>query len=340
MRTRLLIPLLTIAAATAAASERGYFPPPSTIKPSIVPWIARADRHEKAGQLQDAISDYKEAIRLDPHSVLCWVGLARVFEETRQYDKAVAAFSSVLEFEPSNLPARFLRARLYQQMGAHDKAMADASEVIRQHPKRAEGYSLRAGFYNVKDDYQKAIADANRAIQIDPHNIAPCIDAYFARGFAHLRLKDYDQAVLDLTAGLKLDPKDRTALLHRAAAFVYLEKYKDAVADLRQASKLDPKNTDTLNSLAWLLATCPDSSVRNGEKATQYINRALQLDPNQWKLWDTRAAVFAENGDFGNAVRWEERCLERKDLSEAERGRVSGRLALYRAGKPYREQPK
>lgn len=113
MGARLLIALLTMAAATAAANEIRYFPPTSTIKPGLIPSIARAERHEKAGQLQNAISDYKEAIRLDPHGVLCWVGLARLFKETRQYDKALAAYSSVLEFEPSNLPARFLRGELY-----------------------------------------------------------------------------------------------------------------------------------------------------------------------------------------------------------------------------------
>jgi len=92
--------------------------------------------------------------------------------------------------------------------------------------------------------------------------------------------------------------------------------------------------------LAWLLATCPDSTVRNRAKATEYVSRALKLDPHQWHVWDTRAAVFAENGDFGNAVQWEERCLEQKDLSEAERGKVKERLAFYRARKPYREEPK
>lgn len=161
------------------------------------------------------------------------MGLGRLFKETRQYDKVLAAYSSVLEFEPSNLPARFLRGLLYQRLGANDKAMAGATEVIRAYPKRAEGYTLRAGLHNVKDDYQKAIADANYAIQTDPRNIAACIDAYFALGFPHLRVKAYDQAVLDLTAGLELDPKDRTALLNRTAAFVHLGRYKEAIADLR-----------------------------------------------------------------------------------------------------------
>lgn len=306
MRAPLLILLVTIAAATVSASEARDFPPPSTVKPSLVPWIARAEHHEKTGQLQEAISDYKEIIRLDPYTVLWSASLARLFEETREYDKAIGIWSNVLEFEPTNLSARFMRARLYALVGAHDKAMADASELIRQHPNRAAGYTLRAGFYNDKHDYQKAIADGNRALQIEPRNIAACSDAH----------------------------------LVRAGAFLYLKRYNQAVADLLEAVKVDPKSTDAFNSLAWLLATCPDSTVRNGTKATEYISRALQLDPNKWALWDTRAAVFAENGDFENAAKWEERCLQRKDLSEAERHKATERLALYRARKPYREEPK
>src|SRR5437899_11071343 len=93
-------------------------------------------------------------------------------------------------------------------------------------------------------------------------------------------------------------------------------------------------------SVACLLVTCPDPTVRDGAQATEYIDRALQLAPDQWQSWDTRAAVFAENGDFENAVSWEERCLQRNDLSDEQRRRASERLALYRAGKPYREEPK
>ena len=305
VRPRLLIALVTIAAATAAASEAPSFPLPSTIKPSLIPWIAQAERHKKAGQLQEAISDDEELIRLDPHTVLWWADLAKLLQKTRQYDKAIATWSKVLELEPTNLAGRMLRAHVYALVGADDKAMADASEIIRQHPNRPEGYTLRAGLYNRKHDYQKAIADANRALQIAPHNIDACVDAYYAR----------------------------------AAAFVYMKRYNQAVADLLDAVKVDAKS-DTLNSVAWLLATCPDSSARNGTKATEYITRALKIDPNNWTLWDTRAAVFAENGDFENAASWEERCLQRKDLSAAERHRVTERLALYRARKAYREEPK
>ena len=77
----------------------------------------------------------------------------------------------------------------------------------------------------------------------------------------------------------------------------------------------EPKSSAPFNSLAWLLATCPDSTVRDGGKAAGYIDQALELEPDRWTIWDTRAAVSAENGDFKDAITWEERCLNRKDLS-------------------------
>ena len=135
------------------------------------------------------------------------------------------------------------------------------------------------------------------------------------RGFAYLQLNNYYEAVGDVTEGLKL--------LTSAPGI-----------------KLTSADARIFNSVAWLLATCPDPSVRDGARATEYIDRALQLAPDQWESWDTRAAVFAENGDFENAVSWEERCLQRNDLSDEQRRRASERLALYRAGKPYREEPK
>jgi tetratricopeptide (TPR) repeat protein len=321
---------------TSAVSE-------AAMPDEAVRWMVKAVDDEDQGRLQDAISDCKEVVRVVPQDSLSWFSLARLFEKTEQYQEALDAYSEILEFEPGNFAARFQRGYLYQRQGAYDKAMADVSDVIRWHADCASAYSLRGQLYNRMGEYDKAIADADRAIQMNPRDL----DAHLTRGFANLQVKNYERAAQDLTEGLNLTPKDGYALSHRAAAFTKLGKYKEALADLVQASELDGKAgifeapaADVLNSLAWLLATCPDSAVRNGEKATEYVSRALKLDPDRWQLWDTRAAVFAENCDFGNAVRWEERCLGQKDFSEAERGRMEGRLALYRAEKPYREQAK
>ena len=101
--------------------------------------------------------------------------------------------------------------------------------------------------------------------------------------------------------------------------------------------RLNPKNLEqAFNSLAWLLATCPESTVRNGEKAVQSASRACEL--SQWKeaaYIDTLAAAYAEAGAFDQAVKFQKQSLE---MTRAPgRRRMQERLKLYQQRKPYRE---
>ena len=57
------------------------------------------------------------------------------------------------------------------------------------------------------------------------------------------------------------------------------------------------------NDLAWLLATCPDNSVRNGQKAVELAQQAVQLSNGRSpEILDTLAAAYAEAGRFHEAV--------------------------------------
>ena len=102
----------------------------------------------------------------------------------------------------------------------------------------------------------------------------------------------------------------------------------------------DPNEQVALNSLAWLLATRPEATIRNGPEAVELAERAVaQHQEEQPELLDTLAAAYAEAGRFPEAVRTAEKALaaasqrENKALSDG----IQQRLKLYRAGKPYRE---
>ena len=51
----------------------------------------------------------------------------------------------------------------------------------------------------------------------------------------------------------------------------------EAISHLQTALKLQPDEAHALSSLAWVLATCPAASIRNGARAIELAQRASQL---------------------------------------------------------------
>jgi tetratricopeptide (TPR) repeat protein len=76
-----------------------------------------------------------------------------------------------------------------------------------------------------------------------------------------------------------------------------------ARADWEKALKLPRRNAYMSKTIAWLQATCPEDSFRNGKAAVEAARRACDL--TQWKDYDlinTLAAAYAEAGDFDRAI--------------------------------------
>lgn len=79
--------------------------------------------------------------------------------------------------------------------------------------------------------------------------------------------------------------------------------YSDAVAFYKQALKIEPEDAWTANNLAWLLATCSDPNIRDGNLAVEYATIANRA--SNWQFWsfqDTMAAALAQSGDFDQAL--------------------------------------
>jgi Flp pilus assembly protein TadD len=92
----------------------------------------------------------------------------------------------------------------------------------------------------------------------------------------------------------------------------------------------------TYNSLAWVLATAPKASTRDGKKAIDYAMKACEL--SNWtdsETVSTLAAAYAETGDFDNAIKWQRKYLEYPNLTGSVYVDDRDRLALYEARKPY-----
>ena len=104
---------------------------------------------------------------------------------------------------------------------------------------------------------------------------------------------------------------------------------------------LDPNLLALMNQTAWVLATCPDASIRNGTEALALAQRVVKAsrgkDPS---ILDTLAAAYAEVGRFSEAAQTARQALVIATQQEGTQPVVEGlkaRLALYEANAPFRD---
>ncbi|MFZ5755976.1 MAG: tetratricopeptide repeat protein [Pseudomonadota bacterium] len=110
--------------------------------------------------------------------------------------------------------------------------------------------------------------------------------------------------------------------------------------DYRRARELFEKAAvrsylPSVNNLAWLLATCPDDTLRDGKRAVALL--APVMDQSVQML-DTMAAAQAEAGNFTEAVNLQKRAIA--GIGNTGDPRLSAfleRLQHYAAGKPWRD---
>jgi tetratricopeptide (TPR) repeat protein len=165
-------------------------------------------------------------------------------------------------------------------------------------------------------------------------------ETWIERAKACLRQDDLQGAVAACTEAIQLEPNNADAYYFRGMANERWHEWAAALSDYRVAAKLDGSG---YNRLAWVLCTCPDASLRNGEEALALAHYVRQ-GPSRtwaWPLEETLAAAYAELGQFEAAVEVQEYALGQAIADEAEEDELADlemRLKLYQEKQPYRQK--
>jgi len=185
-------------------------------------------------------------------------------------------------------------------------------------------------------NYEKARQYFDTAIRGDPKEWPP----YFSRALVFAHEQKWALAAQDLNTVLQFRPTNYLAAIFRGWMNERLGNYKSSLADYDRLLSVRPlplTRALTLNSRAWLRATCPNASFRNAKQAIADARAACNL--TSWAKpdhIDTLAAAYAEAGDFDSAVRFEQQALAHEREEEDRKG-YEYRLSMYQARHPFRD---
>jgi tetratricopeptide (TPR) repeat protein len=305
---------------------------------AIYSW--RADAYIHKGELDRAMSDAIESIRLNPRDYGGYLERGIVYRRTGRLDKAIGDYDTTIHLNPNFARVYYDRAIAYGLKGDNNQAIRDDTEAIRLNRNDADYadfYYNRAVDYQAIGNFDRAMADYNEAIRRAPKEL----NNYCGRASNFEDMGQLDKANADYDQVTRLNPRDASDYGFRGSAHFAKGNYRAAAFDFEKAAQLSPRDYDALVRLAWFQATCPEDSLRNGREALEKSLRACEL--SRWQsasVVDTLAAAYAEVGDFGHAVKYETQAINMKGVYALRRKKMQERLELYRQHKPYRKESK
>jgi tetratricopeptide (TPR) repeat protein len=182
----------------------------------------------------------------------------------------------------------------------------------------------------------EAITHYREALQVNP----AYAEARLNLGNALLRKGGVDDAVAEYQKALQINPAFADAHLNLGIALFQKGSPDEAMAHFQKALQIAPANPGIQNNLAWLLATCPQASLRNGNKAVELAQQANALTGGgNPMILRTLAAAFAEAGRFGDATRSIQKAIGlasaagREDMVD----QLKAELKRYEAGLPFHQ---
>jgi len=196
-------------------------------------------------QFRKAIPFFNHSAKLAPNVAVIYAERGQAYLNLEEIDNALADLTHAIKLSPTLCQPYADRARCYYERHNPRAAIDDMSHAIplaSDKIDRAFKIRERANYYLEVGESKKALDDVNSSIALVQDYYT-----YFLRGDMHYKLKQYKEAVVDYTEGLKRIKPDVTDLdfwyEQRARAYDKLGDTRLAAQDrakARQSNNKDP----------------------------------------------------------------------------------------------------
>ena len=219
--------------------------------------------------------------------------------------------------------------------GNPDLAILGCTKITKnakETPKnRALAYYYRGLAQSGKGDYDAAIADYSAGLKLNPGHA----ESYNNRGTDHERKGNNARALADYSKAIQLKPDWATAYSNRCWSYYLVGDFKHALPDCTKALALNPKNSHALDSRCAVYV-----GNKQYDLAIADCSKAIALDKNYGYPYFNRGDALYRKGQAAAALTDYKTAARLIPQSNAEyRAKVQSRISDIQAGKPAPSTP-
>ncbi|HZS07275.1 MAG TPA: tetratricopeptide repeat protein [Blastocatellia bacterium] len=212
------------------------------------------------GNFEEAIAQFKEALKLTPNNMRAQSMLARTYNAVGRVEEALEVYSHMLEVDPKNLEARLQRADIYRVRGAWNDAAREYRKIIELDPSSEQALAAL-------DAMEQSTAERSAAYTANRHRferkdggkvLPPAADhSRVSLPMSELALGPLPSSPASGNDGEATPEEDKyrrslaEALKTRGIRLNSAGRYAEAIREYKKAQNFTPEDKD----LNYLIAT-------------------------------------------------------------------------------------
>ena len=302
--------------------------------------LSRGGKHLRENQLEQAISQFKKAVAVDPQSAEAHMLLGYAYRVQGRYHllgEAKAELRQALALDPTLIWARFYLAKIYVDFERLQDANTQLDTIVQSNPDIPQVLALLGEVNRQLGDPDLSIEQNRRALELSP----TLTTAHYYLGLAYLDLKREEEALGALNSAASSEGAN--ADVYMALGSVYLEQktLDKAIQAFKKAVEVDPLRPEGHlklakayrlkgwldRALAELQLTLPEAKsvphspyfqkvrseiffesgltheqTNNISRAIEAYLKALDLQPQNGDAHHHLAKAFFQQGEYGPAL--------------------------------------
>jgi tetratricopeptide (TPR) repeat protein len=255
--------------------------------------------HWRMGRRDEAVADSVQALAADPDDAQEHIYLGGMLWEMGKREQAVAQYREAVRIDPHDSTAAYRLGFGLSQIGLYREGAAALSEALRRGHQDSDTYSEYGRTLAALGDLEGALAQFKAAATLSPTNAN--LQVNFANA---LWMSGHtNEAASNFAAAALLQPGLAQETLNSGKALASAGQFAAALGKFSTAMRLHPDWPEAMSAAAWVLATAPEPSVRNGSEAVRLAERAAALTGKKdLHVLATLDAAYAEAGRFPEAI--------------------------------------